>query len=154
METIKKGMLAPEFRTKDSKGNSVSLKSFTGKKVILYFYPKDNTPGCTAEACNLRDNYKELIDKGFVILGVSADSGKSHENFIGKYNLPFPLISDENKEIIKKYGAWGEKKMYGKTYEGILRKTIIISENGKIEKIIDKVNTKDHASQILEEIEN
>ena len=152
MEKIKEGMVAPEFQTEDSKGNPVSLKNFTGKKVILYFYPKDDTPGCTTEACNLRDNNKELINKGFVILGVSADDQKSHESFIGKYNLPFPLIPDVNKEIIKKYGAWGEKKMYGKTYEGILRKTVIISEDGKIEKIIDKVNTKDHARQILEGI--
>ena len=153
MVTLQAGMKAPEFEAKDSKGNIISLKNYAGKKVIIYFYPKDDTPGCTAEACNIRDNYSELIENGYAVIGVSADSVKSHENFINKYELPFPLIPDVDKKIINAYGAWGEKQNYGKTYEGILRKTVIISEDGKIEKIIAKVNTKEHVAQIFSEPE-
>ena len=152
MAHVKVGDKAPLIEAIDSKGNKINLKSYKGKKVILYFYPKDNTPGCTAEACNLRDNYSVLLEKGFVIIGVSADSEKSHENFINKYELPFPLITDTDKKVIQDYGAWGEKMMYGKSYEGILRKTFIISEDGLIDKIFDKVNTKDHTNQILREL--
>ena len=153
MANLKIGDQAPAFTAKDQDGNPVSLDQYEGKKIVLYFYPKDNTPGCTAEACNIRDNYQQFLDKGFVVLGVSADSEKSHRNFIEKHDLPFPLISDPEKEIIKSYDAWGEKKMYGKSYEGILRKTIIISEDGKIERIIDKVKTKDHSNQIFTDLD-
>jgi len=125
-------------------------ENYKNKKVILYFYPKDNTPGCTDESCNLRDNYEELKKEGFEVIGVSPDSENSHQKFAEKHSLPFKLISDNNKDILKKFGAWGEKKMYGKTYEGVIRKTFVISENGKIEQIIEKVKTKDHAKQIFE----
>ena len=126
------------------------MDQFPGKKIILYFYPKDNTPGCTSEACNLRDNYEELRNSGFEIIGVSPDTPQSHQKFIAKNNLPFHLISDPEKQIIKAYGAWGEKKMFGKTKEGLLRSTFIISEERKIEKVISKVKTKDHTEQIKE----
>ena len=152
MANLKVGDKAPDFEAKDQNGNTTRLDQFRGKKVVLYFYPKDNTPGCTAEACNLRDNHQEFLRRGYVVIGVSADSEKSHQNFIGKYDLPFPLISDPEKEVIKKYGAWGEKSMYGKKYEGIIRMTFIISEDGFIEKIIEKVKTKDHSRQIFEEL--
>ena len=150
MTELAEGMKAPDFSGKDQSGNAISLKDLQGRKVILYFYPKDNTPGCTTESCNLRDNYRELIKKGFEVIGVSADSEKSHQNFIDKYNLPFNLISDSGKEILKAYGAWGLKKLYGKAYEGILRKTFIIDEQGVILKIINKVDTKNHTNQILD----
>jgi peroxiredoxin Q/BCP len=150
MAELSEGMKAPDFSGTDQQGNTVSLAGLKGKKVILYFYPKDNTPGCTAEACNLRDNYKELTDKGFEVVGVSADSEKSHQNFIAKYDLPFNLISDKDKEVLKAYGAWGLKKMYGKQYEGIIRKTFIIGEDGTILKVFNKVDTKNHTEQILE----
>lgn len=150
MEELAEGMKAPDFTGKDQTGKEVSLQGLKGRKVILYFYPKDNTPGCTTEACNLRDNYKNLIKKGFEIIGVSADSEKSHQRFIEKYDLPFNLIADMDREILKAYGAWGLKKLYGKVYEGILRKTVIIDEEGVILKIINKVDTGNHASQILE----
>ncbi|MCF8228755.1 MAG: thioredoxin-dependent thiol peroxidase [Bacteroidales bacterium] len=150
MAKFSTGDKAPDFQAKDQNGNTVSLSDYKGQKVILYFYPKDNTPGCTAEACNLRDNYQELQDKGFKIIGVSADSEKSHKNFASKYDLPFPLIPDTEKEIINAYGVWGPKKFMGKEYEGINRKTFIIDENGKIETIFEKVKTKDHTNQILE----
>ena len=152
MAYLEEGAMAPEIKGKDQDGNSISLSDYKGKKVILYFYPKDNTPGCTAEACNLRDNYDALLQKGFAIIGVSADSAKSHQNFRQKHDLPFPLLVDEDKEVIKAYGAWGEKKMYGKTYEGILRTTYVIDEEGKIEKVFPKVKTKDHTKQILDEL--
>jgi thioredoxin-dependent peroxiredoxin len=152
MKKLKVGDIAPAIQAKNQDGKVISLDDFKGKKIILFFYPKDNTPGCTAEACNLRDNYDEFLDKGFEVIGVSADSEKSHQKFISKHNLPFNLISDVNKEVIKSYGAWGEKKMYGKTYEGILRSTFIIDENGKIEEIIEKVKTKDHTQQIFNEL--
>jgi thioredoxin-dependent peroxiredoxin len=150
MEQLKKGDKAPEIISSLADGKKLQLSQYKGKKVILYFYPKDDTPGCTAEACNLRDNYNELLKRSFQIIGVSADSELSHKKFSDKYQLPFPLISDTEKVIIKSYGVWGEKKMYGKSYEGILRTTFIISEEGKIEHIIDKVDTKDHTSQILD----
>ena len=151
MAVLKVGDKAPEFNGKDQNGNKIRLQQFTGRKLALYFYPKDNTPGCTTEACNLRDNYSDLKKNGYEIVGVSADSEKSHQNFIAKFSLPFPLISDEEKKIIKDYGAWGEKKMYGKAYEGILRMTFIISEKGIIEKIIEKVKISEHSKQIFED---
>lgn len=151
MAELKVGDKAPVFSGKDQNGNMISLQQFAGRKLALYFYPKDNTPGCTTEACNLRDNYSDLKKKGYEIVGVSADSEKSHQNFISKFSLPFPLISDEEKKIIKDYGVWGEKKMYGKAYEGILRKTFVISEKGVIEKIIEKVKINEHSKQIFED---
>jgi peroxiredoxin Q/BCP len=151
MAVLKVGDKAPEFCGKDQNGNIISLQQFTGRKLALYFYPKDNTPGCTTEACNLRDNYADLKKKGYEIVGVSADSEKSHQSFISKFSLPFPLISDEEKKIIKDYGAWGEKKMYGKAYQGILRMTFVISEKGIIEKIIGKVKISEHSQQIFED---
>ena len=150
MKELVEGMKAPDFSGKDQSGKKISLQDLQGRKVILYFYPKDNTPGCTTESCNLRDNYRELIKKGFEVIGVSADSEKSHQSFIDKYDLPFNLISDTDREILKDYGAWGLKKLYGKVYEGILRKTFIIDEHGVILKIINKVDTKNHTDQILE----
>lgn len=150
MNKLSIGDKAPDFKGKDQDGNTLSLEQFKGKKLVLYFYPKDNTPGCTAEACNIRDNYQEFLKKGYAVVGVSADSEKSHQNFISKYDLPFPLLSDPEKEVIKSYGAWGEKSMYGKKYEGILRMTFIISEEGFVEKIIEDVKTKDHSRQIFE----
>lgn len=149
MADLKVGDAAPGFSGKNQNGETISLADYKGKKVVLYFYPKDNTPGCTAEACNLRDNHQDLIDKGYVVIGVSPDSEKSHQNFIGKFELPFDLIADTEKEILEAYNAWGEKKMYGKTYMGVLRKTYIIDEDGRIENIIEKVKTKDHTAQIL-----
>ncbi len=149
MAQLKEGDMAPAFTGTDQDGNSISLSELKGKKVILYFYPKDNTPGCTAEACNLRDNFSKLKKMGFEVIGVSADSEKSHQNFISKYELPFHLISDTNKEMLKAYNAWGTKKLYGKEYEGIIRKTFVIDESGKIIMIIEKVDTKDHTNQII-----
>ena len=150
---LQKGDKAPAFSGTDQNGNSVTLDGFKGKKVILYFYPKDSTPGCTKEACNLRDNYQDLIDKGFTVVGVSPDNEKSHQNFISKYSLPFHLIADTDKNILKKYEAWGLKKMYGKEYEGVLRTTFIIDEQGSIAKIIKKVNTKEPVKQLLGEMQ-
>ncbi len=152
METIilKPGDLAPDFNAKDQDGNPVSLSDFKGKKLILYFYPKDNTPGCTAEACSLRDGYDELKDLGLEVIGVSPDSEKSHKSFINKYALPFRLIADTNHAIAEKYGVWGEKRMYGKTYLGILRTTFVIDEKGVITHVFNKVDTSEHVKQILE----
>ncbi|MFO7924931.1 MAG: thioredoxin-dependent thiol peroxidase [Bacteroidales bacterium] len=147
--SLKKGDKAPPFSSTDQNGNEISPDKYRGKKIILYFYPKDNTPGCTKEACSLRDGYDELLAAGFVVVGVSPDSEKSHRNFSKKYDLPFHLIADPEKELLKKYGAWGEKKMYGKTTEGVLRTTFIISEDGIIEHVIPKVDTKNHAEQIM-----
>lgn len=152
MSHLKVGDKAPDINAVDQDAKPITLKDFKGKKVILYFYPKDNTPGCTAEACNLRDNYQVLLKKGFKIIGVSADDERSHKNFIEKYVLPFPLIPDKDKKIIKSYGVWGKKKLYGKEYEGINRMTFVISEDGKIEHIFSKVDTKNHAEQILKEL--
>jgi peroxiredoxin Q/BCP len=150
MAKLKIGDKAPDFKGVDQNNNSISLSDFIGKKVILYFYPKANTPGCTAQACNLRDNYDDLLKKGFKIIGVSADSVQKQNNFASKYQLPFPLIADTEKEVLKLYGAWGEKKMYGRTFEGIIRMTYVIDEKGIIEQILNKVKTKEHSEQILE----
>lgn len=144
------GLKAPEFKGLDQNGDTISMEGFRGSKLILYFYPKDNTPGCTAESCDLRDNYDMWLAKGYKVVGVSPDSQSSHQKFIAKYELPFPLIADTEKEIIKAYGAWGLKKMYGKEYEGLLRTTFVIDENGIIEHIFAKVKTKEHTNQILE----
>jgi peroxiredoxin Q/BCP len=146
---LKAGDKAPEFTSKDQDGKPVSLADYKGKKVILYFYPKDNTPGCTAEACNLRDN-KEALDKdGYAVLGVSTDDEASHRDFREKYSLPFPLVADTDHSINEKYGVWVEKERDGKKFWGTARTTFIIDENGMITRIIDKVETKDHATQIL-----
>lgn len=149
MKKLEKGSKAPDFMGYDENGKIVKLHDFLGSKLILYFYPKDDTPGCTAEACNLRDNYEMWLSKGYKVLGVSPDSRQSHQKFIAKYQLPFSLISDTDKKIIKDYGAWGLKKMYGKEYEGLLRTTYVIDEKGIIEDIFTKVDTKEHTKQIL-----
>lgn len=141
---------APDFTGKNQNGKTISLSSFKGKKVVLYFYPRDNTPGCTAEACNLRDNYSALQKQGYVILGISADDEKSHQKFIHEHKLPFTLIADTDKSIVSEYGVYGEKKFMGKKYFGIHRTTFIINEKGIIERIISDVKTKEHAEQILE----
>ena len=151
MSNLKTGDSAPDFSAPDQNGNMVSLEDFKGKKLVLYFYPKDNTPGCTSEACDLRDNYESFMANGYEVLGVSPDSQKSHQKFIEKYDIPFRLLSDVDKKILEAYGAWGEKKMYGKAYMGVLRKTFIISEEGSIENIIEKVDTKNHSKQIFED---
>ena len=150
MAQIKEGSKAPSFEGSDQSGNKIKLSDYKGKKIVLYFYPKDNTPGCTAEACNLRDNNESLLRKGFAVIGVSPDNEKSHKNFADKYSLPFPLIADESKKILNDYGVWGEKQMYGKSYLGVIRTTFIIDEKGIIEKIITKVNTSGHTEQILD----
>lgn len=150
MSELKAGVKAPEFTAKDQNGSTVSLSDFAGKKVVLYFYPKDDTPGCTAEACNFRDNYQGLSAKGIVVLGVSVDDEKSHQKFITKHNLPFTLLADTDKKIVEAYGVWGEKNMYGKKYMGTIRKTFIIDENGVISHIIDKVDTANSTAQVLE----
>lgn len=149
MATIKEGDKAPEFSTSDEAGNPLSISHFRGKKLILFFYPKDDTPGCTAENCNLRDNYAVLLEKGFAVVGVSPDSAKKHQGFKTKYGLPFPLIPDADQQIMKMYSVWGEKQMYGRTYEGVLRTTFIINEEGFVEKVFEKVDTKNHTAQIL-----
>ncbi|MDF1575267.1 MAG: thioredoxin-dependent thiol peroxidase [Bacteroidales bacterium] len=151
MSDLKEGDLAPAINATDENGQWITLEEYRGKKVVLYFYPRDNTPGCTAEACDLRDNYARFIEQGYEIIGVSADSEKSHQSFKNKYDLPFRLISDVNKKVLQDYGAWGEKKMYGKSYMGILRKTFIINEEGFVDKIIEKVKTKEHSKQIFTE---
>lgn len=143
------GNRMPNFSAADQNGNIVKSADLIGKKTVVYFYPKANTPGCTAEACSLRDNYERFLALGYNVIGISKDSVKAQKNFSDKYALPFPLLADTDALIIKAFGAWGEKKLYGKTYEGILRKTFIFNENGILEEIIDKVNTKNHAEQIL-----
>ena len=150
MNELSEGQKAPEFTANDQNGKSISLSNFAGKSIILYFYPKDDTPGCTAEACSFRDNYESLLAEGFEVLGVSTDDEKSHLKFIGKYNLPFSLIADTDKKIVEAYGVWVEKNMYGKKYMGISRKTFIIDKNGMIRKVIDKVDTKNSSAQVLE----
>ena len=150
MATLKEGDNAPNFSLTDNEGKFHSLKNYFGKKLIIFFYPRANTPGCTAEACNLRDYFKDLKDKGYSILGVSADSEKSQQSFSKKYDFPFPLLADIEKEMINAYGVWGPKKFRGNEYEGIIRKTFLVDEKGMITRIIDKVKTKDHAAQILE----
>ena len=146
---LKIGDKMPEFEVVDQEGNFVSSKDFIGKKTIVYFYPKDNTPGCTAEACNLRDNYEALKAQGYNVVGVSKDSAASHRKFIDKFDLPFTLLSDKSTQMLQDFGAWGEKKMCGKTCVGTLRRTFIFNEEGVLERVIEKVDTKDHAAQIL-----
>ncbi len=150
MKHLKIGDSAPEFKVKNQSDRMVELNQFKGKKLVIYFYPKDNTPGCTAQACNLRDNYTEFTDKGYEILGVSADSVAKHEKFIVKQNLPFDLLADEDKTMLNAYGVWGLKKFMGKEYDGIHRTTFVIDENQIITNIIEKVKTKEHAKQILD----
>lgn len=150
MNELKAGQKAPSFTSKDQNGDTVSLSQFAGKKVVLYFYPKDDTPGCTAEACNFRDNYQGLTAQGIVVLGVSVDDEKSHQKFISKHSLPFTLLADTDKKIVEDYGVWGEKNMYGKKYMGITRKTFLIDENGVISHIIEKVDTANSTAQVLE----
>lgn len=147
--SLEVGQKAPDFESKDQDDNPIRLSDFKGKKVVLYFYPKDNTPGCTTQACNLRDNYEALQDAGFIVLGISSDSGKSHKKFIEKHELPFPLIADENKSVHEAYGTWVEKNMYGRKYMGTARTTFVIDEEGVIKEIISKVKTKEHTNQIL-----
>ncbi|GAC1301863.1 MAG: thioredoxin-dependent thiol peroxidase [Mucilaginibacter sp.] len=150
MSTLKEGDKAPDFTAKDQNGKTVSLSDFKGMNVILYFYPKDDTPGCTAEACSFRDNYQSLVGKGFEIIGISTDDEKSHKKFESKYSLPFTLIADTDKSIVEAYGVWVEKNMYGKKYMGTARKTFIIKADGIIDKIIDKVDSKNSSQQILD----
>ena len=150
MLKLKEGDPAPGFAAVDQYGKAINLSDFAGKKLILYFYPKDNTPGCNAEACNLRDNHVILNDKGYEVVGVSRDSESSHVKFTEKFGLPFRLIPDTEKIILNAYGVWGPKKFMGKSYDGILRTTFVINEKGIIEKIISKVKTKEHSEQILE----
>jgi peroxiredoxin Q/BCP len=149
MTHLKIGDQAPPINSIDQNGKKITLAEFEGKKVVLYFYPKDMTPGCTVQSCNLRDNYQALLDKGYVVLGCSADSPVRHIKFIEKYDLPFSLISDEDKKVVEDYGVWGLKKFMGKEYMGISRTTFVIDENGLIEDVITKVDTKEHTSQIL-----
>ena len=149
MTSLKVGDNAPNFQSSDEAGNSLSLADFKGKKLVLFFYPKASTPGCTLEACNLSDNYTRFTALGYDILGVSADSAKKQNNFKKKYGFPYPLLADEDKSVIKAFGVWGPKKFMGKTYDGIHRTTFVINESGRIEDIILKVKTKDHTSQIL-----
>ncbi|HBN04104.1 MAG TPA: thioredoxin-dependent thiol peroxidase [Bacteroidetes bacterium] len=143
------GDKAPAFRGENQKGEKISLGNFTGRKLVLYFYPKDDTPGCTAQACNLSENYKQLQAQGYKVLGVSPDTAKKHQKFIEKYNLNFDLLADVNKETIQAYGVWVEKSMYGKSYMGVARTTFIIDEKGIILDVIEKVNTKEHTAQII-----
>lgn len=147
---LKIGDRMPYFEVMDQDGNIFNSEQLIGRKTIIYFYPKDNTSGCTAQACNLRDNYSRLVAEGYNVIGISKDSVKSHKNFASRHELPFTLLSDTSTEILQAFGAWGEKKMYGKMTMGTLRKTFIFNEDGFLVKIIDKVDTKDHASQILE----
>jgi len=149
MTTLKPGDAAPFFSAADQHGKEISLESLKGKKVVLYFYPKDDTPGCTVEACNLRDNHTDLINKGYTVIGVSPDPLKSHEKFTEKYELPFSLLPDSEKKIILAYGVWGPKKFMGKSYDGVFRTTFVIDEKGIIEKVFTKVDTKNHTDQIL-----
>ena len=149
MTHLKVGDKAPDFSAKDEQGNSVSLSDYKGKKLVVFFYPKASTPGCTAEACNLNDNYERFKAQGYEILGVSADSAKRQSNFKKKYNFQYPLLADEDKSVIEAFGVWGPKKFMGKEYDGIHRTTFIIDENGVLEDIITKVKTKEHTNQIL-----
>jgi peroxiredoxin Q/BCP len=153
MNTLKVGDKVPNFKSIDQDGNTIQFNEYQGKKLVVFFYPKASTPGCTVEACNLRDNFELLKEKGFELLGVSADNQKRQTNFRNKYNFPFPLLADENKEVINTFGVWGLKKFMGREYDGIHRKTFLIDEKGFVMKVIDKVKTKSHASQILEENE-
>ena len=149
MTTLKIGDKAPNFEAKDNKGNTIKLSNYAGKKLVLFFYPKASTPGCTMEACNLRDNYQTFLAKGYDVLGASADSAKRQQNWIDKHELPFPLLADEDKTVINAFGVWGPKKFMGREYDGIHRTTFVIDENGIIEDVIAKVKTKAHTEQIL-----
>lgn len=146
---LQAGDKAPAFSSKDENGNPVQLSDFGGKKLVLYFYPKDDTPGCTAQACNLRDNLSSLQAQGYQVLGVSVDDEKSHQKFIKKFSLNFPILADTDHSVVEAYGVWKEKSMYGKTYMGTVRTTFLIDEAGKIERIIGKVDTGNHTSQII-----
>lgn len=146
---LSKGTKAPDFTLNNEEGKPVSLKDFRGKKVVVYFYPKDNTPGCTKEACSIRDNYDAMLAKGAVVIGISADSEKSHVNFKSKFGLPFYLLSDPEKKVIQAFGAWGEKTMMGKKYDGILRSTFVIDEKGTITHVFEKVDTARHGEEVL-----
>jgi peroxiredoxin Q/BCP len=150
MKTLKVGDRVPDFTVNNQDGESLSLSDYKGKMLIVFFYPKASTPGCTIEACNLRDNYSVLQEQGYELLGVSADSEKRQSNFKNKYEFPFPLLADEDKVVINAFGVWGEKKFMGRTYDGIHRKTFILDKEGIVVRVIDKVKTKDHAAQILE----
>ncbi len=150
MNTLKQGDVVPNFTVNDQDGNAISLSDYKGKKLIVFFYPKANTPGCTAEACNLSDNYKTLQDMGYELLGVSADTEKKQSNFKNKFGFPFPLLADVDKEVINAFGVWGLKKFMGREFDGIHRKTFLIDEKGVVAHVIDKVKTKDHTAQILE----
>ncbi|TVZ51478.1 thioredoxin-dependent thiol peroxidase [Dokdonia sp. Hel_I_53] len=149
MNTLQVGDIVPNFTTTDQDGNTVHLSDFKGRKLIVFFYPKASTPGCTAEVCNLKDNYSALQDEGYALLGVSADSEKRQKNFSNKYELPFPLLADEDKTVINAFGVWGLKKFMGKEYDGIHRMTFKIDEEGVVTEVIKKVKTKDHAAQLL-----
>ena len=149
MNMLKAGDKVPEFSAKDQDGNTINLTDYRGKKLVVFFYPRANTPGCTAEACNLRDNYAVLQEKGFELLGVSEDSQKKQANFKNKYEFPFPLLADEDHTVIETFGVWGPKKFMGKEYDGLHRTTFVIDEEGVIERVIEKVKTKDHAAQLL-----
>ena len=149
MTNLQPGDKAPDFTSVNEKGEKVALKDYKGKKLVLFFYPRDNTPTCTVEACNLRDAYQDLKDKGYELLGVSPDSEKKHQNFIAKHDLPFPLLADTDREVIEAYGIWGPKKFMGKTFDGLHRTTFVIDKKGKIEQVIQKVKAKQHSDQIL-----
>lgn len=149
MTTLEVGAKAPAFEINNQHGEAVTLESLKGEKVVLYFYPKDNTPGCTAQACNLRDNYQALLAEGYTILGISPDSEKKHQNFIKKFELPFDLLADVDKKMVEAFGVWGEKKMYGRSYMGVYRTTFVLDENGVITEVINKVKTKDHSAQLI-----
>ena len=150
MNMLQVGNPLPEISVNDESGKSVNLADFIGRKLVVFFYPKANTPGCTAEACDLRDHYKELQDAGYQILGVSADTEKAQASFKNKFNFPYPLLADVDKQLISAFGVWGEKKFMGKTYDGIHRTTFVFDEKGKVERVITQVKTKEHATQILE----
>ncbi|MBA6315914.1 thioredoxin-dependent thiol peroxidase [Cellulophaga baltica] len=149
MQTLKIGDMVPSFSVNDQDGNTINLSDYLGKKLIVFFYPKASTPGCTAEACNLRDNYAALQSQGYELLGVSADSEKRQANFKNKYEFPFPLLADEDHTVINAFGVWGPKKFMGKTYDGIHRMTFVVDEKGVVSNVIEKVKTKDHAAQLL-----
>ncbi|MDC6385600.1 thioredoxin-dependent thiol peroxidase [Flagellimonas taeanensis] len=149
MNMLKVGDKVPEFSAKDQDGNTINLSDYKGKKLVVFFYPRANTPGCTLEACNLRDNYKKLQDQGFELLGVSEDSERKQANFKKKYKFPFPLLADVDHTVIDAFGVWGPKKFMGRTFDGIHRTTFLIDGDGVVEKVIDKVKTADHAAQIL-----
>lgn len=146
---LKEGDKAPDFTSKDQNGNKISLSDFKGKKLVLYFYPKDNTLGCTAQSCNLRDNYHSFLNKGYAVVGVSVDDEKKHQKFIKKYALPFPLIADTDHQLVDAYDVWAWKTMFGVKFQGIVRTTFVISEQGIIERVISDVNTTEHTKQIL-----